>query len=107
MIKLGSLFCVDPPEHFNSDVGIYPVIGLQFAKKYQKMLQNRFDDSLIRFIERVETESFISEQEFLNKMRDIYQLLHSRNELKKQFENEQVEYFRELANLMFSNDEVI
>lgn len=107
MIKLGSLFCVDPPEHFNSDVGIYPVIGLQFAKKYQKMLQDRFDDSLIRFIERVETESFISEQEFLNKMRDIYQLLHSRNELKKQFENEQVEYFRELANLMFSNDEVI
>lgn len=107
MIKLGSLFCVDPPEHFNSDVGVYPVFGLQFAKKYQKMLQDRFDDSLRRFIERVETKRFISEQDFLNKMRDIYQLLHSRNELEKQFENEQVEYFRELANLMFSNDEVI
>lgn len=102
-----ALFCSAQPEHFNTDVGLYPVIGLQFAKKYQKMLQDRFDDSLRRFVERVDTKDFISEQEFLDKMRDIYQLLQSRNELEKQFRKEQAEYFCELADLIFTNDEVI
>ena len=40
-------------------------------------------------------------------MREIYRLLSSRNELKIKSDNEQLEYFRELADFVFANNEVI
>lgn len=107
LFKTDALFCPEPSEHFSADVGFYPVIGLGFAKKFQNLIQEKFDASFKRFIGRYEPEKFISEEDFLNEMREIYQLLHSRNELKIKSDNEQLEYFRELSHLVFANNEVI
>ena len=107
LFQTDALFCPEPSEHFSADVGFYPVIGLGFAKKFQNLIQEKFDASFKRFIGRYEPAKFISEEDFLNEMREIYQLLNSRNELKIKSDNEQLEYFRELSHLVFANNEVI
>lgn len=107
LFKFPALFCAEPPEHFSADAGFYPVIGLSFAKKFQNILQEKFEASLKRFIDRYKPARFISEEDFLNEMREIYQLLHSRNELKIKSDNEQLEYFRELSHLVFADNEVV
>lgn len=107
LFQTPALFCAAPPEHFSADAGFYPVIGLGFAKKFQNILQEKFELSLKRFINRYKPARFISEEDFLSEMREIYKLLHSRNELKIKSDNEQLEYFRELADFVFTNNEVI
>lgn len=107
LFQTDALFCPEPSEHFSADVGFYPVIGLGFAQKFQNLIQEKFDASLKRFIERYKPEKFMSEEDFLNEMREIYKLLNSRNELKIKSDNEQLEYFRELSHLVFANNEVI
>ena len=107
LFKFPALFCAEPPEHFSADAGFYPVIGLSFAKKFQNILQEKFEASLKRFIDRYKPARFISEEDFLSEMREIYRLLSSRNEIKIKSDNEQLEYFRELADFVFANNEVI
>ena len=107
LFKFPALFCAEPSEHFSADAGFYPVIGLGFAKKFQNILQEKVESSLKRFIDRYKPARFISEEDFLSEMREIYRLLSSRNELKIKSDNEQLEYFRELADFVFANNEVI
>ena len=107
LFKFPALFCAEPSEHFSADAGFYPVIGLGFAKKFQNILQEKFESSLKRFIDRYKPARFISEEDFLSEMREIYRLLSSRNELKIKSDNEQLEYFRELADFVFANNEVL